>query len=488
MSDNIIRKINDTLKTLTDDEKQALRSKLQKQLSNTPTEITAINSDSLSHAQRRLWILEQFNHCDYLYHVPLIMTLPHSIDLGLLEEAFSRLIEENSVLANYFVLEEDEVKQHSSKQINIPLQTLNLSMDLPPIIEVSSFSPFADFYLKQFDLDKAPLVRLAVLKTPHKLYLLMCFHHLIIDGWSVNLIINRLNQLYTSLKQQRHCPSSTVTRPYFAFIEEEQKQNFTEKHKSYWLDRLKGKTFVVDIMTDYPRKSTLSGNGKSLHVSLSGNQFQGLQAYSKSNGVSVNQLVLFAFQFMLSRYSGQDQITVGIPTAGRIHPDWYQTIGLFVNTLLHTITIDYNTTVKEQLNQVKKHLLNDMAHANQPFDDIVKELYVQKQLNLNGIFNVLYNFIQFEQEGNHVIFDDSTCDLHYCTLPVSKFDLSLHVYATNSKLDLFLEFSTDLYQEKTVQYFVQYLLHVLVGMPNDPNETIKAWAWSLANQPVGITS
>lgn len=488
MSDNLLKKINQTLKTLTNDEKQALRAKLQKQLGNAPAEITAINSDSLSHAQRRLWILEQFNHCDYLYHVPLIMTLPQPIDLGLLEEAFSQLITENPVLASRFIFEEDEVKQCSNKNCHVALQTLHLSMDLPPIVDISPSSPLADFYLQKFDLDKAPLFRLAVLKTPKQLYLLMCFHHLIIDGWSVNLIINRLSQIYNSLKHQLTSLPSSRTPSYSMFIEDEKNNRDAEKNQSYWLDRLLGKMLVVDIMTDFPRKSTLSGNGKSQHASISGKQLQQLQAYAKLLGVSMNQLVLFAFQFMLSRYSGQDQITVGIPTTGRTHPNWYQTIGLFVNTLLHTIKIDYNSTVKEQINQVKQQLINDMAHANQPFDEVVKALYEQKQLNPNGVFNILYNFIQFEQEKNQVSFDNSSCDLHYCTLPVSKFDLSLHVYATNSKLDLFLEFSTDLYEEKTVQHFVKYLLNILNAMPDEPDTPLKTWSWSLANQLTGSLS
>jgi len=479
MSDNVVEKINSRINSLTEEQKKALIEKLRVQSHQHSGETIPVNSDTLSHAQRRLWILEQFNHCDYLYHVPLIMTLDRHTDRTILQQAFHRLAQENPVLTSSFLFVDDQITQRYDPQCHIALSTITLDSDLPDFVEPSDDSVLSDFFLKKFDLDTAPLVRVAVLETPKQLFLAMCFHHIIVDGWSVHLIINQLGEHYDALLRQQSGHVNVSNNDYVAFVEWEKTR--PPEPMTYWSERLKDNVLVVDLITDYPRKIGRSGHGKTRYCSLPTDLVERLQDYVKCVGITMNQLLLFAFELLLSRYSGQDQITVGIPIAGRVHRRWYDTIGLFVNTFLHSTTIDYQRTVCEQLMLQKSQLFNDIAHATQPFDDVVKALYAQKQLNPNGVFNILYNFIQADHENSRLMFAEAPCTLHYCALPISKFDLSLHVYAANNTLDLFIEFSTDLYQENTIIQMEQVLLRILTILPDHNQATLSEFIWSLAN-------
>ena len=459
--------MSNRLKTLTDDEKQVLRDKLQAQLS------TSLWANALSHAQQRLWVLEQLNQCDYLYHIPIVMALSEPVDTSALQKAFLRLMQANPILTSYFVVQDDEIKQFQASSPDLTIQLLELTEDLPEIVEITTQSAFADFFLEKFNFATPPLFRVAVARTPSCRWLLMCFHHLLIDGWSLQLLLHSLAEEYRDIQAPLTQLNPVSPDSYQDFIVWEKTRHYDAVQLNYWIERLAGKPLVVDTVTDYPRKLTSTGEGKTIHFKLTGEGLDRLNHYAQSVGVSMNQLVLFAFQFLLARYSGQEDIAVGIPVAGRNHPRWHQTLGLFVNTCLHLIKIDYEATVNEQLQHLKEQLLLDIAHANQPFDEIIKRLYAERQVHQHGIFNILYNFIQRDKNDTLISFSDSPCRLNYCLLPTSKFDLSLHGYATPTELDFFFEFSTDLYQARTVQELVQYFLVTLEQLPKAHELTLK---------------
>lgn len=459
------------LHRLTDNEKKALYEKLQGQLKN-KTRMDE-NSGSLSHAQQRLWILHQLNHCQYLYHVPLIMTVPQALDSNLLEHTLSHLVQKHSVLAANFIFEEDAIVQRYADALSLTIHHLTLDTDLAEVVEVAQNPVLSEFFLAPFTLESAPLFRVALLNTPQKTYLLFCFHHLIIDGWSIPLFLAELQHQYSMLQQQKTDLAVIASNQYAEFVAWEKTQHHSNEALDYWMHRLTNKALVVDIVTDFPRSVTRTGQGNTCYAQISGERVSLLNEYAQYLGVSLNQLVLFAFQFMLARYSDQEEITLGIPVAGRTHKRWQQTIGMFVNTCLHTITINYDATIEQQIREGKQHLFEDLAHSNQPFDELVKQLHAHKQIEGTEIFNILYNFIQFENDKQSFSIADGVCKTLYCILPTSKFDLSLNAYAMLNQLDLMLEFSTDLYQEQTVQQMLQYLLAILNQLPASPAVTLK---------------
>lgn len=463
--------LNEQLKHLSVQEKQRLREKLMNQLR--PNHIVR-DTTSLSHAQQRLWVLQQLHSCDYLYNVPVVVALPSTLDLAVLQEAFNRVLRDNPILLSEIRFDEERVTQYQ-KTCNILLEEMTLLSDLPDVFEVTSASPLASFFLQAFDLENAPLFRMKVLKTPHQRFLLGCFHHLMIDGWSVNLFISKLQEQYTRIEMKKE-PETKLMQDYFAYIAWEKTQGETEGLLLYWRERLRHKPLVVDLATDYPRKLEKSNSGKTIYRKISSSTLTWMDKYTD---FSLNQVILFAFQFMLARYSGQNEITVGMPISGRMHERWQETIGLFVNTMIHPTHIEYTKTVEEQLCVLKETLFNDLAHSEIPFDVLVKCLYEEKLIHQTALFNVLYNFIATEQMGGGA---KKTWPMRYCTLPVSKFDLSLHVYAAESNVDLFLEFNTDLFDVRTVEHMLRYLLVVLEILPEYVEKNLRQLSLACFNR------
>lgn len=463
--------LNEQLKHFSVQERQRLRDKLLNQLR--PNHIVR-DTTSLSHAQQRLWVLQQLNSCDYLYNVPVVVALPSTLNLVVLQEALNCVLRDNPVLLSAVSFEEERVTQYQ-RTCDVSLEEMTLSSDLTDVLEVTSSSPFTSFFLQSFDLEKAPLFRIKVLKTPHQRFLLACFHHLIIDGWSVNLFISKLQEQY-ALIEMKEKPETKLTQDYFAYIAWEREQVETEGLLSYWRERLRNKPLIVDLATDYPRKLEKSNFGKTIHRKLSSSTLTWMDKYTD---FSLNQVILFAFQFMLARYSGQNDIAVGMPISGRMHERWQETIGLFVNTLIHTTHIEYTKTVEEQLRVLKETLFNDLAHSDIPFDVLVKCFYEEKLIRQTALFNVLYNFISTKQMSDGA---QKTWPIHYCTLPVSKFDVSLHVYAAESGVDLFLEFNTDLFDVRTVEHMLCYLLVVLEILPEYIEKNLKQLSMACFNR------
>lgn len=462
---------NKQLKALSVQEKQQLRDKLLNELQ---AKEVVRDTVTLSHAQQRLWVVQQRNSCDFLYNVPIVVALPADLDIEVLQEALHSVLQDNPVLFSAFTFQNECIVQHQIA-CDIPLETIKLSEDLPDVFEVTSTSSLASFFLQAFDLEKAPLFRMAVLKTPHQRFLLGCFHHLIIDGWSVSLLMKRLQEqcMWIAAKKERQV---SLAQDYFAYIAWEKTQSVSEVQQNYWRSRFQQKSLVVDLVTDFPRKLENKSLGQTLHRKIPS---IALQHMAQQASLSLNQFVLFAFQFMLARYSGQNDIAVGMPISGRTQARWQETIGLFVNTCIHTTHIEYSRTVHEQLQMLKEALLADLAHAELPFDVVVKSLYEEKLLNQTMLFNILYNFISIQQCDHE---DQKRWPMHYCTLPVSKFDLSLHVYAAESHLDLFLEFNTDLFDVRTIKQMLRYLLTVLKALPHHFEQSLKQLSLTCFNQ------
>lgn len=477
MSSDSLMQLKDKFQQLDETQRKRLLGQLKSEISRSKGNDKMAQTGRLSRAQNRLWILEQLNHCSYLYHIPVVVELANVIDEQKLMLAFRHLIKTYPVLTSTFSFDEERIRQSQNLSCEIDIQWLNHGDELSSLIEISSEALLAPFFLTPFNLEKPPLFRIGLLNTPQKSHLLMCFHHLLVDAWSVELMIQELDRYFQDvLKNSMVFSKSPESKSYFDFISWEQTQpHELDIDNHYWVQRLLGKRLTVDLMTDFPRKLPLSGQGKTIHYALPQELSGALIEQAKQYGLSINHLFLFAFQFLLSRYSGQDDIALGIPVAGRSKHDWYNTIGMFVNTCIHHIELDYDTTILEQINRIKKQFIDDIAHANEPFDEVIKALYSREQLTPNQSFNILYNFIPLKTMDHFKAISSTK----YCVLPISKFDLSLHVFASYSDVNLFFEFSTDLYTEGTISELIHYYVRILESIFLNANETLTDWVWKL---------
>lgn len=427
----------------------------------------------LSSAQRRMWLLEKFDRVPYLYNVPFVLQLPSTIDLTKLHSAIELLCQSQPQLCSFFI-EEEEVKQHYFLNISINLSKITLQKALPETISIDANHPLSAFFLAPFHLNEPPLIRFAIASAPQHRYLLISCHHLIIDAWSMGLFLKQLSEVYAGQINL----SLQVDYSQYAQIESQNLQHSVYAHSlQYWETQRQNKTWEVDLITDFARTRFLSGRGSHFIENITDEDLQKLREFARKQKVSVNHVVLSVFQLVLGRYSGQDDITLGIPVVNRQHKQWLNTIGLFVNTCLYSNKLDYTLCFADLLSRTKTQLLNDISHADIPYDYLIKYLYQKKLCAHDSGFNILYNYVQIDNAEE--IQMDGVCLPLLCLLPISKFDLSLHGMMTKKELKLILEYSTDLFQWNTIQQVMNDFKKYLNIFLENPNEVLSKVMWML---------
>lgn len=478
MLNNKLSDIKDRLISLEEEENKKLLLQISPEMNltiNPSINLSDLQQSILTSAQQRLWILAKFDRVPYLYHVPLILTLPSDVNIDYLQRAFNVLFELYPQLAVGFNEINGKVMQTYTSRIKLDWTQIELNEDLNDIVDLEYDAHLAQFFLQSFDLAKPPLFRVAIAKSSKTSYLCISCHHLIIDAWSVYLLLQKLNDLYTQLITDKmfihHQPES-----YFNYVLWEQRQlnnNAYIADLNYWEKRLANHSWIIDIITDYSRPKYISGVGSNDIVTLSNQNYNDLISYAKHRKVTVNHVILSVYQLLLGRYSGQDDIYLGMPTAGRHQKLWQQTIGFFVNTMIHACKLDYSASFYEHLQNTKSSLIQDLSHIGVPYDYLLNHLY-QKKLCRQGIsFNIFYNYVQ-SSNCNEMQFKTL-----FCLLPISKFDLSLHVLAHNHDIKLIFEYSTDLFSKKSIRQISDDLQTFLITFIKNDMQPLSQLLWKL---------
>lgn len=468
---NQLQALKEKLAALPLKEREALLARL-KTPAAPATNLPALaqQSHALTAAQQRLWTLEQFDRAPYLYHIPLVLSLPANIDKEKVKTALKHVVMQHVQLNSFFIDIEGAVEQHYANSLNIDIAQISLEHALTSPFKIQASHALADFFLRPFAFNSAPLFRVALATAPDAQYLLICCHHLIMDAWSANLF---LQQFITHMQTEGHDAQEVKRDNTYAdyVLFEKEQINAYQRELIYWENKLAQSSWHVDLVNDYPRPKYLSGKGDNELLKVPDDVFAHVIEYAKINQVSVNHVVLSVFQLLLSRYSNQDDITLGLPIAGRDLQRWQKTIGLFVNTCLHARKINYQASFQAHLLETKNQLLEDLAHAAIPYDQLISHFYRHKLCAQGTSFNVLYNFIQTHSQA----------DISLCLLPMSKFDISLHVLMSEDDLTLLMEYSTDLFFKETICQLINDLLIYLKTFIANDQRSLNELIWSLNN-------
>ena len=482
MNKEQLQKIKIRLDNLPMAERELIIEQLKQQLDVNPEpEKEALMFHELTSAQQRLWVLGKFERVKSLYHVPMVLELPSSINYERLYSAINVLSQEHPQLTSYFVENESGLMQYYSLDQPPVIENIELDKDLGDVLTIQTDQPLADFFLKPFQLDKAPLIRFAFVHAPTCHYLMICCHHLIMDAWSAGLLIKHLTTIYLRRSITEIMPSKLIEYKKYGLWERAQAQSSVYAEAlQYWEMQLKNRNWEIDLAIDFPRPRYLSGRGSNVLGSITSIDYQKLQQLARQKSVTVNHVILSIFQFIIGRYSGQDDITIGIPVAGRQHNAWQNTIGLFVNTCLHAIKLDYSASFTQHLFKMKDQLLRDLAYSIIPYDQLLKHFYTNQLCQQGSTFNVLYNFLQTEHV-DEIEFLGQACKTKLCLLPVSKFDLSLTALMGANEITLLYEYSTDLFRVSTIEQINQDLLRYLDAFISQPDDPLQAIIWALNN-------
>jgi amino acid adenylation domain-containing protein len=429
-----------------------------------------------SFAQQRLWFLEQFAPGTSVYNVPTALRWPGPLNVAALERALNEILRRHEVLRTTFSA--DPEGQGTPVQVVVP------SLDLPLTVADLTSVPAAareaeaarvsvEEFARPFDLSRGPLLRALLLRLDDADHVLaLTLHHIVTDGWSMGVLLRELGALYAAFAAGRPSPLPDLEIQYadFACWQRRWLQGeLLESHLAYWRSHLEGAPAVLELPTDRPRPPVVSFRGATQALLLPPELTRGLEDLSRCHGVTLFMTLLAAFSVLLHRYSGQDDVVVGTPIAGRTRAEVEPLIGFFVNTLVLRTSCAANPRFEELLGRVRETTLGAYAHQDLPFEKLVEELQPERALSYNPLFQVMLVLQNTPQAGSQ---DGAAASEASPLVPTglgtSKFDLTLALARSEEGLAGIFEYSTDLFDAETISTLATHFRTLVESVVADP--------------------
>jgi amino acid adenylation domain-containing protein len=430
----------------------------------------------LSFAQQRLWFLEQLEPGSTAYNVPAAVRLTGALDVEALRRGLVELVRRHESLRTTFHSEGGQAVQRIAPFLEpaFALEDLTALGEAERSAEVRRRA--VDEAQRPFDLTRGPLLRATLLRLGEREHvLLLTMHHIVSDGWSMNVLVEDVAALYPALAEGRPSPLSPLPVQYADYAAWQRRWlqgDALEKQLAYWRQQLADAPPSLDLPTDRPRPPVQTLRGASWFVHLPRELSDSIQALAQREGVTPFMVLLAAFKVVLHRYSGQEDISIGMPIAGRDRPELERLIGFFANTLVLRTKLSPSTPFRELLGRVREATLGAYSHQDVPFERLVEELQPVRDLSRSPLFQVMFTF------QNVRLPDTARAGLELGLLEVdnqtSKFDLELVLTDSADGLRGRFEYSTALFDEATVARMSQHLSTLLRAAVLHPEQSIDA--------------
>ncbi|MGK7956652.1 MAG: amino acid adenylation domain-containing protein [Crocosphaera sp.] len=428
----------------------------------------------LSFAQKRIWFLEQLEPNSTAYNMLQPFQLEGNVDVKALEYSINEIIARHDSLRTGFVLEKEKPVQIVLPELSVTLPLVDLSHLSSREQQINIKEIISKTVEEKFDLEKAPLLRVTLLRLSAQVYqLLVTTHHIIADGWSYDVFIKDLEQFYTASITNNTPELSKLPLQYPDYAKS-QKNNFTEdilKSKlAYWEKHLQGNLPILQLPLDHPKqpeRTVPSGREEfNLDVSLT----EKLKALSRQEGVTLYMTLLAAVNTLLYRYSHQEDIIIGTPIAGRNEKGTRDLIGCFINTLALRTDLSGNPTFQELLKRVRQVSLGAYRHLDTPFEKLVETLQPERELSIPPIFQVLFSF------QNTPTPQLSLPELTIIPLDIQRgtamLDLMVEIKETSSGLTIWFNYDKELFEPDTIKRMSGNFEVLLKGIIDNPGENI----------------
>jgi amino acid adenylation domain-containing protein/non-ribosomal peptide synthase protein (TIGR01720 family) len=438
----------------------------------------------LSFAQQRLWFFDQLEPGNVFYVLPSAIRLTGNLSVRALEGALAEVFRRHEVLRTSFPSRDGKALQRISAGGPLALAVTDLT-GLPEAEREPRAKALAGEEAgRPFDLAAGPLARVGLLKLGEEDHvLLVTMHHIVSDGWSMAVFFRELATLYAAAVNGEPSPLPELPVQYADFAVWQRgwlQGEVLQRQLAYWRDRLTGVP-PLDLPTDRPRPTVHRYRGANLMIPLPAELGAKLHTLSGQEGATLFMTVMAAFQAFLSRYSGQHDVSVGTPIAGRNHPEIEGLIGFFVNTLVIRGGTSGDPTFRDLLRQTRDSCLGAYAHQDLPFEKLVEELQPQRDLARNPLFQVF--FAMYEAAGmTRDIAGVSLSRLWADVEVAAKFDLALGLTEGERGLATMLKYNADLFDESTVRRMLEHWQTLLEGIVADPDGRVSELPLSRADE------
>ena len=424
----------------------------------------------VSHAQRRLWVLHQMDIDARAYNLPNVYWFNGDCHVAALEKAFQQLITRHEVLRTRFLMVAGELKQQVLQQVSFTLPVTDLSEHAHPIEAATQL--VEQDHAQPFDLTCTPLMRIQLLKVaPQRHIFMFNIHHIISDVWSLDILVREMLALYRDAlegKASQLPPLRIQYKDYSHWQHQILAGETTQSHQNYWLQQFTPPLPQLNLPTDFPRPVMQTFRGHTLNFHLDKRTTENLAAFCQQQQVSLFTFVLAATRTLLYRYTGQEDIIIGSPIAGRNHPDLEDQIGFYVNTLALRDTAAGHEDFLTVLHRVKQNTTNAFDHQMYPFDRLVDELQLERDMSHAALFDVMVMLQNVEVTDLNLPNLQISPFVQESAWDTSRFDLMFHFIEQDEQLQLELNYNTNLFRMERVQQMGGHFKHLVESILNQP--------------------
>lgn len=431
-----------------------------------------------SFAQQRLWFLKQYDSQSAFYNMTEALKLSGNMNLDAMNQTMTKILERHEGLRTTFSNVDGTVLQilHPVEAVQIPVEDLSSSSESERDDLISKY--ISEEINIVFDLETGPLVKFKLLKLEENEHIvLLTMHHIISDGWSMGIFVREFAQVYDAIVSNKEIALSPVEWQYADFTKW-QKSWFTgeirQKQIDYWKHKLADIT-TLDIPEDFDRPALQTFAGKKEFFVYSKELMNRVGKLAGQTGATPFMIYLAAVNVLFARYTGQDDIAIGTPIANRVRRETENTFGFFVNTLVLRNRVDGNPTFLELIERIKNGALEAYDTQDMPFEMLVDELDVERDLSRNPLFQVMFalqneelpdfklpdlEIKRFETDNNSAMFD--------FWISMREFDDGIHTLC---------EYNTDLYKKSTVIKMMKHLENILDILSKNPELRVKEFRY-----------
>lgn len=416
-----------------------------------------------SPTQRRIWFLHQLEGANAAYNIPMEYLVTGNFNLTAFNRAIQYITERHEALRSCIRPYQDIPYYYVEKKISIIPEIIELNQlsDAEKEAELSRFRK--EFNLFLFDLSQAPLFRIAIVKRNTDTHVLLFnFHHLIFDNWSAGVFIKELNEAYEKYiinSEPSLPPPQFQYSDYIWWFNQRLAAGELSNGLDFWKKKLQGIPHALNLPLDFSRKTRQTFDGAEYRLEIPATLYRYLKEFSTSHNVTLFHTLLAGFAVLLQRYTAQDDLVIGCPSANRKHPDLQEIVGVFINNLPIRLTLDNPLSFISLVHKTRELWLEAEEHQEVPFEQMVEVLNLKRDLSLSPIFQVMFDFLN--AHNLQPSFENCRVSYHPSASFVAKYDISLIVAEYGGNIHLTFEYNTYLFKYNTIRQLAHNYLRLI---------------------------
>ncbi|HEX2867284.1 MAG TPA: amino acid adenylation domain-containing protein [Ignavibacteriales bacterium] len=429
----------------------------------------------LSHAQRRLWFLSKLEGQSQVYNLPGALLLKGDVDVNVLEKVFQAIVDRHESFRTCFVEIDGEPYQKILPKAEITIE--RSQFEGGEWNENTLYELAGRYFEKEFNLSEVPLLDIKLIVLSEGKYLLLFnMHHIISDGWSIEVMVREIELYYNSFLNNTEAdikPLRIQYKDYAAWQNKVLEGNSLGGVKKYWLEKLSGPRAQLNLPADYSRTESYTIDGELQKYSLNDETVNALRKIAGDQNASLYMALLSAVYILFNKYTGQEDIMLGSPVAGRQHYDLEDQVGYYINTIVLRNRVEAEKTYRQLLSQVKETLSGAIDNQLYPFDRLVEELGVERIRNRNPLFDVMVAWMVKNGMNMKLNFGGIEAAGIDFRINKSMFDLTFLFDESEGNVSLTIEYNTSLFKRERIQRMAGHFKRLLESIISSPGEKIK---------------